>query len=94
MALSSLKGKHSELIHHSDRGSQYCCSVYVNQFQGREIQISMTESGDPCENAIAERINGILKTEWIYVCKPDSWKGAVAFMGRIGLMVKKRVKCL
>jgi transposase InsO family protein len=62
MALSSLKGKHSELIHHSDRGSQYCCRDYVNQHQGREIQISMTESGDPRENAIAERINGILKS--------------------------------
>jgi transposase InsO family protein len=83
MALSSLKGKHPELIHHSDRGSQYCCRDYVNQLKGREIQISMTESGDPRENAIAERINGILKTEWIYVCKPDSWQGAVAFMGRI-----------
>jgi hypothetical protein len=41
----------------------------------------MTENGDPCENAIAERINGILKTEWIYDCKPDL--GTVAFVGRI-----------
>jgi transposase InsO family protein len=83
MVLSSLNGKHPELIHHSDRGSQYCCRDYVNQLKRRSTQISMTESGNPRENAIAERINGILKTEWIYGCKPASWHGTVAFAGRI-----------
>ena len=53
------------LIHHSDRGVQYCCDKYVHTLNKHKIQISMTENGDPRENAIAERINGILKTEWI-----------------------------
>jgi len=52
-----------QLIHHSDRGVQYCCSEYVDLLKQNEIMISMTENGDPLENAIAERVNGILKTE-------------------------------
>ena len=55
----------SELIHHSDLGVQYCCDDYVNLLQSNEIRISMTENGDPLENAIAERVNGILKQELI-----------------------------
>ena len=53
------------LIHHSDRGVQYCCDAYVNLLQDKKnnIKISMTENGDPRENAIAERLNGILKQE-------------------------------
>jgi putative transposase len=51
------------LIHHSDRGTQYCCGDYVDLLNGSEINISMTESGDPRDNAIAERVNGILKME-------------------------------
>ena len=58
----SLKG----LIHHSDRGCQYCCEKYVKLLQDNGIEISMTQSGDPRDNAIAERVNGILKTEWLY----------------------------
>ncbi len=53
-----------ELIHHSDRGIQYCCNDYVNYLNGSNINISMTENGDPYENAVAERINGILKDEY------------------------------
>lgn len=53
----------SGLIHHSDRGVQYCCLEYVNLLKDNTIQISMTQSGDPLENAIAERVNGILKQE-------------------------------
>ena len=53
-----------ELIHHSDRGIQYCCYDYVNYLKGSHISISMTENGDPYENAIAERVNGILKDEY------------------------------
>lgn len=52
-----------DLIHHSDRGVQYCCDEYVKLLQGKQIKISMTENGDPLENAIAERVNGILKQE-------------------------------
>jgi hypothetical protein len=43
----------------------------------------MTESGDPRENAIAERINGILKTEWLYGYRPDSWKEMIVYTGKI-----------
>ncbi len=54
------------LIHHSDRGCQYCCEKYVKLLQNNGIEISMTQDGDPRDNAIAERLNGILKTEWLY----------------------------
>ena len=50
------------LIHHSDRGTQYHSAVYTKML-GPQIRISMTENGDPLENAIAERVNGILKSE-------------------------------
>jgi putative transposase len=50
-------------VHHSDRGAQYCCFDYVSLLKSHAIEISMTQSGDPKENAIAERVNGILKTE-------------------------------
>ena len=54
-----------ELYHHSDRGSQYCSDVYVQILTTHsEIRISMTGNGDPYEKAIAERINGILKSEF------------------------------
>ncbi len=53
-------------IHHSDRGSQYACDAYVNVLTGHHIRISMTESYKPTDNAVAERMNGILKCEWIY----------------------------
>lgn len=51
------------LTHHSDRGSQYCCTDYVSILNRHFVKISMTQSGDPLENAIAERVNGILKDE-------------------------------
>lgn len=51
------------LIHHSDRGMQYCSEAYTSLLNDSRITISMTEKGDPYENAIAERINGILKGE-------------------------------
>ncbi|MEY2916725.1 MAG: hypothetical protein RIS73_439, partial [Bacteroidota bacterium] len=53
------------VIHHSDRGIQYCSNEYVALLQKNNALISMTQSGDPLENAIAERVNGILKTELI-----------------------------
>lgn len=64
MALSENKNVQN-LIHHSDRGSQYCSFKYVNLLQDYNIQISMTENGDPLENAVAERINEILKEEYL-----------------------------
>jgi len=53
----------TNLIHHSDRGVQYCSHDYVKLLEDHNIHISMTENGDPLENAIAERVNGILKGE-------------------------------
>jgi putative transposase len=50
-------------VHHSDRGSQYCCWDYIVLLEKARIAPSMTQSGDPRENAIAERVNGILKSE-------------------------------
>lgn len=66
MALKQLPASCTDLIHHSDRGIQYCSSKYVKRLSTYNIKISMTENGDPYENAIAERVNGILKTEWLY----------------------------
>lgn len=65
MALKDLTQPIEGLVHHSDRGVQYCSSEYVKLLQAHAIQISMTESGDPLENAIAERINGIIKDEYL-----------------------------
>lgn len=55
----------SGLIHHSDRGIQYCSKEYTGLLRKHDISISMTEKGDPLENPIAERINGILKDEYL-----------------------------
>jgi len=68
MALSGFLNEpesHFQLIHHSDRGVQYCQNQYVKLLQEHNIQISMTQTGDPRDNAIAERINGILKDEYL-----------------------------
>jgi len=54
-----------ELIHHSDRGVQYCSNEYVKILNKNSIKISMTHGASPQQNAIAERINGILKNEWL-----------------------------
>jgi len=69
MALQTYKQSAKALIHHSDRGVQYCSTDYVNLLQGNNIAISMTESGDPLENAVAERINGIIKGEYMDLYK-------------------------
>lgn len=53
----------SKLIHHSDRGVQYASQEYVKLLKDKNIRISMTENGDPKENAIAERINSTIKNE-------------------------------
>jgi transposase InsO family protein len=55
----------SGLIHHSDRGIQYCSKEYIALLEENNIGISMTENGDPLENPIAERVNGILKDEYL-----------------------------
>ncbi|MGY4386697.1 putative transposase [Pedobacter sp. UYP24] len=64
MAINRRKTPSLSLMHHSDRGSQYCCNAYVEVLKQGNIAISMTQNGDPYENAMAERVNGILKTEF------------------------------
>jgi transposase InsO family protein len=64
MALSRRQYPQEKLIHHSDRGSQYCSKGYVDLLVTHNVAISMTENGDPYENALAERVNGILKSEF------------------------------
>ena len=53
-----------DLIHHSDRGIQYCSYAYTDQLKEQGIRISMTEEDHVYENAVAERVNGILKEEF------------------------------
>jgi putative transposase len=65
MALGNLTEIPDCLIHHSDRGIQYCSFDYVNLLKQNNIHISMTENGDPLENSVAERINGIIKEEYL-----------------------------
>lgn len=65
MALSQLPAVPEKLIHHSDRGIQYCSTDYIAILSKNNIDISMTENGDPYENALAERVNGILKEEYL-----------------------------
>ncbi|MGZ3762956.1 MAG: IS3 family transposase [Mucilaginibacter sp.] len=63
MAVKTNPFRSDGLLHHSDRGIQYCSNDYVAMLELHKIGISMTQSGDPLENAIAERVNGILKDE-------------------------------
>lgn len=79
MALHDLRRSlknHFQLIHHSDRGVQYCQHKYVKLLQDNDIKISMTENGDPLENAIAERVNGIIKEEYLFDYKVKNIKEA------------------
>ena len=66
MAISGLDcSRLYKIIHHSDRGIQYCSQGYVEVLEQNGILISMTENGDPLENPIAERVNGIIKYEYL-----------------------------
>lgn len=64
MAIKKRAYKETPLIHHSDRGLQYCSNEYQRILDKNNIKTSMTQKYDPYENAIAERINGILKQEF------------------------------
>ncbi|MDY0988614.1 IS3 family transposase [Flavobacterium sp. CFBP9031] len=64
MALCNRNNKNLPLIHHSDRGIQYCAKEYQKQLNKNQITCSMTQNSDPYENAVAERVNGILKQEF------------------------------
>ena len=74
----SLKG----LIHHSDRGVQYCCDAYVAMLNAHDITISMTEDYKPTDNAIAERANGIIKVECVYRTRFNSFEHAYRVIER------------
>ncbi|WP_317193409.1 IS3 family transposase [Chryseobacterium indoltheticum] len=63
-ALKNKKVNLESLIHHSDRGLQYCSNEYQRLLKKHQINCSMTQNSDPYENAVAERINGILKQEF------------------------------
>lgn len=66
MAIASIdSATATHLTHHSDRGAQYCCNQYTTLLKEKNIAISMTQNGDPLENAIAERLNGIIKQEYL-----------------------------
>ena len=65
MALSEAEGSLCGLIHHSDRGAQYASREYISLLMSHGIRVSMTENGDPKENAKAERINGTIKNEML-----------------------------
>ena len=70
-ATKNRKYPNQKLIHHSDRGIQYCSDYYQEELSNKGIQCSMTEKYDPYENPIAERINGILKQEFIELVRVD-----------------------
>lgn len=63
MAIQQRRYNH-QLIHHSDRGLQYCSGGYIGLSESANVLISMTENGDPYENALAERMNRTLKEEF------------------------------
>ncbi len=76
-ALKERGSSTNALMHHSDRGRQYCCETYINNLNENNVAISMTEKGDPYENALAERVNGILKEEFELDCVFDSYEQAL-----------------
>jgi transposase InsO family protein len=65
MATAGRMYRDKSLIHHSDRGIQYCCGMYQSALKRKKILCSMTECYDPYQNAVAERVNGILKQEFM-----------------------------
>lgn len=68
------------IIHHSDRGSQYCYGEYVHALKERGMRVSMTQSSDPRDNAVAERVNGILKNELLAHLKVTNLAQAIAYL--------------
>lgn len=82
MALGSVPAYLREgLIHHSDRGSQYLDQAYVRVLAQQGVRVSMSQSGDPRDNAVAERLNGILKQEYLPSCF-ESLGQAARLVGR------------
>jgi putative transposase len=78
------------LIHHSDRGVQYCSKQYTSILKKKKAVISMTENGSPYENAMAERVNGILKTELLLKKYQDRQQAVKAVEKAIEIYNNKR----
>lgn len=80
------------LVHHSDRGIQYCSNPYVDALKARSIEVSMTEENHCYENAIAERVNGILKDEfYLDQCFFNTKHAAIAAKNAIDIYNRKRL---
>ncbi len=85
MALKERKHIDLPLIHHSDRGKQYCSDIYQEVLKRNNVLCSMTQNSNPYQNAVAERINGILKQEF----KIDQYDLALK---DLALLIKQSVK--
>ena len=83
-ALENRVYPNEELIHHSDRGLQYCCGMYQDALEENKVRCSMTEKYDPYQNAVAERVNGILKQEFIRGISTND-------IGLMNLLIKQSV---
>jgi len=95
--INALNGAIKELpenrfpIHHSDRGCQYCCHSYVDILQKRNLSVSMTEENHCYENAMAERVNGILKQEYgLDYTFPTKEQAVTAFYEAVNLYNNRR----
>ena len=64
MAVNNRLYMHQNTIHHSDRGIQYCCPDFADFAKSKQMKLSTTQNSSPYENAVAERVNGILKQEF------------------------------
>jgi len=80
-----------QILHHSDRGIQYCSNDYVKLLEESHIDISMTQSGDPLENALAERVNGILKGELLAERYDHYSQAQLAVAGAVSIYNNKRL---
>jgi putative transposase len=90
-ALASAKPA-TGLTHHSDRGIQYCSKQYVAKLKKKKIQISMTEENHCYENAVAERVNGILKDEfYLDLCFVNTTHAKRATKNEIDIYNNKRL---
>jgi putative transposase len=80
----------SGLVHHSDRGIQYCCQQYTALLKKKNFVISMTENSDPYENAVAERVNGILKGELLQLKYNNELEAMKSVMRAVKIYNTKR----
>jgi len=82
MAIAQAPDHLRDIIHHSDRGVQYCSKDYVQKLQKNHFKISMSSKGNPLENSIAERINGTIKNDFMYHYKVQNLTDAAIGLKR------------